>query len=319
MEPDRSGSDNELWKYFPALKPIGAILIFTLRLSGTIFGLAFAGGSAFIAFRWIIPTARDLSRTPNERMLAALFGLIPLAFFVIGIFIIRDALTRKDLEKFKPKFEPRSREEMLAAARRSGKTTVVGMQTLADGSVLVSSASVYRFLAIFLAFFGTIWNGVILLAISDKSLALNWILALKILFLMPFISVGMGMVYVFLKVLGSLNQPIVEIRLPKADFEKGEEVIAEIRLRDPKRKAKNLRAVLRKRRFGVDESLDENVLAEKDGSELDFEWSQNVSFRLDAEADDGSEWALEVKVESDQPLPLYLAAPLRFSARSTTA
>jgi hypothetical protein len=316
-----SSRADEFWKYFPALKPLAAILVFSFRLTGALFGLIFSGGAAYLLYRFVVPAVIDSARAPGERWGAAAFAILPLLFFGIGVFILRDSITRKSFPNATTPRTLPERGEMVRLAKRSRNTTVVGLQRRGDGQVVLSSASIYRLLAVFVGVFAAIWNGVILISAQSFGGFQTWLSILYCTFMIPFATIGLGLIYVFWKLVSSLRQPVVEITAPKETYAKGEEVRAEIRLRDPKRKTKRLRVTLSKRGLVPDEDdpvlktsavIAERKLLEIDGGELDGDWTTAVSFRLDATEEEWSEWALEIEVLSDQPLPQYLALPLHF-------
>jgi hypothetical protein len=142
------------------------------------------------------------------------------------------------------------------------------------------------------------------------------------LFAVPFLSIGIGFIYVTFKLVRSFGQPSVEFTFRKAHFAVGETASVGVRLSDPKRLAQKLSLILRKRHFTPESAAEvapgepwvfaERTLVEKTGEELGSEWADSLEFDLTEDPAEWAEWSLEAKIEVGLARPLYLVAKLPF-------
>ncbi len=326
---------DEIAKYFPAFRPLAKILVFSLRLTGSIFGLVFAGIPSYLIWKFVLPVYADPLRTSGERWGATAFALFGLCFVVAGLFVLRDSLFRTSLPggakatRHPPKLP--ERREMLERARFAQKRRTFGIQKLPGGGVTWSSAHLYRIAGIAVGVFALFWNGITYYALFDLRHFGHLFSVFHAVFMLPFLTVGFGLAYVFFKIILSLRQPTLEFHLPKERFARGESFRVELRLKDARRLARGLELRLRKRYLKPEDEggglsteawvVEERILLERRKDELDFEWSDSITLALPGaeagENEEWSEWSLEAKIETGGALPLYMMVPLPYELGET--
>lgn len=321
--------NKEFEKYFPAARPLLKILIFSFRMSGVLFGLGFAGVPSYLIWTYVLPIYADPLRSAGERWGATAFAGFGLFFIVAGVLIFRFSLTRNSFPRSEaPRSLPSlpAQREMLERARYTRNQAKFGLKKMPDGGATLSSAYLYRVTAIAVGLFAVLWNGITFLGFFDVQGFGSLFSILHFVFMLPFLTVGFGLTYVFFKLLVSLKQPTLEFHLPKSTFTRGETFRVEVRLKDPKRLARNLQLTLRKRFLRPDDEgsglssdgwiVDERIVLERDSYELGFEWSDSVPITLPMPGvgmnEEWSEWSLEAKVETGSALPLYILVPLPY-------
>ena len=309
-------------KYFPGLQSLRKVLVFSLRLTGAMFGLLFVGGPLYLIMKFLAPVLLDPRRQTGEQVSAATFGVFALIFIAVGAYIFVGAFRKNVLPEPRTEGSLPSRETMLELARNSRKAKTFGLRQIEDGTYLLSSANLYRVGAVFTGIFALVWNTVIFFSFRDLHSFGPFFSVFQFVFMAPFFTVGVGLVYVCLKLLFSLRQPVVEFGFRKALFDIGEKVRAEVRLRDPKRLTRRFSVMLRKRRLAPNRDstelktepwiFEERTLLERDQSELDGDFTDSLEFEITESPGEWAEWTLEAKAETGRGLPLYLVANLPF-------
>ncbi len=309
-------------RYFPGMRSLGRVLIFSMRMTGAMFGLLFVGGPLYLISKFVGPALIDSSRAGGERLGAAAFGVFALLFIGLGAAVFIGSFRKNVLPRPRTEASLPSRETMIRLAQNSRRAKTFGLRRLADGTFLLSSANLYRAGAIFIGLSAIVWNAVIYFSFRDLRGFGSFFSVFQFIFMAPFVAVGIGLVYVYFKLLLSLRQPVVEFTFAKASFDVGERVRSEVRLRDPKRLTERFSVMLRKRRLAPnDEStvlkaepwiFEERRLLEVDRTELDGGWVQSLDFEITESPGEWAEWSLEAKAETERGLPLYLVANLPF-------